>query len=268
MRRLNTFLRSAALLLLALGGGAAAAAQPQRLRVCLSDVPHMPWRVGDKDGQVRRQGLDFELLRRVEQRTAWQLEPHVLPGKRCLAALQTGDVDAALGFSHSGDRAAMARYPMRHGLLDDSLALRVDSYSLYARSEQAASWDGQQLKLPAGSPAVAVQLGHAAADLLRGRRIAVNEGSRSAEQVLRLLQSGQADLAALLTSEAEALRRQHLSLASLRRLEPPLASRPYFVVFSHGFAAAQPQAMEALWRDFARAAQFPQYQAAVREARR
>lgn len=242
----------------------------QALRVCLSEAQHAPWRLAGADGLVQDQGLDFELLRRFASQSGWKLQIHVLPGKRCLAGLHAGELDAALGFSHNAERAAWGHYPMREGRLDESLALRIDSYSLYARAEATAGlqWDGRQLQLPPGRRLVAVQLGHSAGELLRAFKVQVDERARSAEQALRLLQSGEVELAALMTSEAEAQRRQHLSLSSLRRLEPALTVRPYFVVLSPVFAKASPEAVDAVWRAFHAAAQFPRYQQAVREARR
>lgn len=246
-------------LLLGLTPGAWAAPP---LRVCMTDVPHVPWRLADADGRVRAAGLDFRLLREFERLGGWRVEVQMRPGKRCLLDLQQGLSDATVGLSHNAERAELFVYPLRQGQPDASLALRQDSYSLYRLPRTELHWDGLQLVLPKGSRILA-QPGHTSALFLREQGIAVDERLRSAEALLRAVLAGEAELAALHTTEADALRRLHPELASLVRVQPRLLQKPYFVVFSKAFAQRHPQQLGPLWQQFLRAAQFPEYQRAA-----
>ena len=149
-----------------------------------------------------------------------------------------------------------------------ALALRTDAYGLYAKPGAAVQWDGQQLQLPAQRRAVAAQAGHSIVQHLRDRGIAVDERARSAEHAMSLVQRGELEAAALLVSEAETLRRLYPELAELKLLQPPLAVRHYYVAIASHFAKRHPAQLQPLWRAFERAAQFPAYQQAVREARK
>jgi len=248
-------------LLLSIAGGSGLAAP---LRVCMTDVPHAPWRLPDADGRVRAQGLDFRLLREFERLGGWQVELQLRPGKRCLLDLQQGQSDATVGLSHNSERADQFVYPLHQGQPDARLALRHDSYSLYRLPHTALQWDGLQLFLPKGG-AVLSQPGHTSSLFLRERGIAVDERLRSAEAMLRAVLAGEAALAALHTTEAEALRAQHPELAALLPVQPRLIQKPYFVAFSKAFAQRHPSQLGALWQQFQRAAQFADYQRAAQQ---
>lgn len=231
----------------------------------MSEVPHYPWRVADLAGRVGERGLDFELLRAFEARGLRRVELQMVAGRRCLVELQAGRADATIGLSYSEERAQYVRYPMRKSRLDLGLALRTDSYSLYHRAGQRWSWDSGRLQGPTGAR-IAAQPGSAVTDWLRAGAHAVDDSERHAAPLLQRVLDGQVAAAALLRSEAEALRAANPALAALSRLEPPLLSRPYFVVFSKHFAERNEAELPRLWRAFAAAAQFPAYQQAVRAA--
>ncbi|MFO1250312.1 MAG: hypothetical protein U1E77_04005 [Inhella sp.] len=245
-------------------GAAAGLAPAAPLRVCMTDVPHAPWRLPDADGRVREAGLDFRLLREFERLGGWQVEVQLRPGKRCLLDLQHGMSDATVGLSHNSERADLFVYPLRQGQPDARLALRFDSYSLYRLPRTELHWDGLQLVLPKGG-AILSQPGHTSSLFLRERGVAVDERLRSAEALLRAVLAGEAALAALHTTEAESLRAQHPELAGLVQVQPRLIQKPYFVVFSKAFAQRHPNQLGALWQQFQRAAQFPDYQRAAQE---
>lgn len=241
------------------------ASAPAPLRVCMSEVPHYPWRVADLAGRVGERGLDFELLRAFEARRLRSVQLLMVAGRRCLVELQAGRADATIGLSHTEERAQYVRYPMRKGGLDLGLALRTDSYSLYHPAGQRWSWDGKRLQGPPGAR-IAAQPSSSVTDWLRAGGHAVDDGERRAAALLQRVLDGQVAAAALLRSEAEVLRAANPELALLSRLDPPLLSRPYFVVFSKHFAERNEAELPMLWRALAEAAQFPAYQQAVRAA--
>ena len=74
------------LLLPWLGLVPAAAAMADELRICMTDVPHAPWRIADADGRLREQGLDFWLLRQFAQRSGWTFKVQRSSGRRCIVS--------------------------------------------------------------------------------------------------------------------------------------------------------------------------------------
>lgn len=266
MHPLTLLIRSLACLFLWVAG--LGASQAGVLRVCISDVPHAPWRVPQADGQLQGRGLDFELLREFERHSRWRVDLQVLSGRRRFVELQMGRADATVGLSHTPDRALYLRYPMLDGQPNPALALRTEAYWLYARPGAEVHWDGQQLRLPAGGK-VAAQAGHSVVHWLREQGHPVEEGPRNADQVLQAVAGGAVPTAAVLAGEGEALRRTHPALAELRRIEPALVTRPYFVVFSSTFAQQHEAQLPQLWHQFAIAARRnPAYALAARELQR
>ena len=239
----------------------AQAAEPPLLRVCMAEVEHAPWRLAEADGRVRDRGLDFQLIEEFRRLSGWRVQIQMRPGKRCLVELQQGSTDANVGLSHSPERETYLRYPPPAGKPDPALALRVDRYALYRRAGSAVQWDGHKLTLPGG--AVATQLGHSIAADLRTKGVAVDERARSTAAALELLLSGEVAAAALHQSDAEAVRRQRPEFAVLELISPPLAQKPYFVVFSQEFGRRHEAEMDALWRWFRAAAQTPAYRRAT-----
>ncbi|MBB5204557.1 polar amino acid transport system substrate-binding protein [Inhella inkyongensis] len=239
----------------------ARAAEPPLMRVCMAEVEHAPWRIAEADGRVRDRGLDFQLIEEFRRLSGWRIQVQLRPGKRCLVELQQGSTDANVGLSHTEERALYLRYPPPAGKPDPALALRVDRYALYRRPGSAVHWNGQKLSLPGG--AVATQLGHAIAVDLRAMGVPVDERARNTAAALELLLAGEVAAAALHQSDAEAIRRQRPEFAALEMLSPPLAQKPYFVVFSQDFARRHEADLETLWRHFRAAAQLPAYRRAA-----
>jgi polar amino acid transport system substrate-binding protein len=242
-------------------------ASAKTLRVCMTDVPHAPWRLAEAEGRVLQRGLDFDLIREAERLSSWRMDVQVLSGRRCLVELAAGRADATIGLSHNAERARQYRYPMRQGEPDLSLALRIDATTIYRRRGAAVQWDGEHLSLPAGQ-AVQVQAGHSVIAQLKAQGVPVAEQERSAFMTLSKLVVGEADAAVVFTSEGQALVAAHPQFASLEALSPVLARKPYFVVFGEPFARAHEAELAGLWRAFALASQAPAYQAAVRQARK
>ncbi|MBH9553271.1 substrate-binding periplasmic protein [Inhella gelatinilytica] len=233
----------------------------------MTDVSHAPWRLADPDGRVRDRGLDFDLIRAVAARSGWTVRVETRPGKRCLAELEAGYVDATVGLSYTPERERFLRYPMAGTGVDAQLALRTDRYRLYRLPRTPVRWDGVRLELPAGSK-VGVTIGHAVAAQLRQLKADVDERARTTEMALRMVAAGEIAAAAAHQGEADALIATRPDLKGLERLPVPLEQRAYFVVFSKKFAQAHEAALPTLWGHFREASKTAAYQRAVQELSR
>ncbi len=252
MRQFRHLLR-ALLLMLWVCVGSAHAEEPRTLRVCLNDVPHIPWRMADAEGRIQREGLDFVFLDLLSKRSGLQIQIALLPWKRCLAELKNGERDAVLSMSHLPEREELGVFPTRRGALDTSLALRHNRYSWYVVKASPLRWDGQRLSgLPADSLLVGVQSGYSIASVVRELGFKADEGARTAEANLEKLARGHVQAAALQVNEADRVLRANPALAArLRKLEPLLQERAYFTVFSHAYWRRNPRQVLDLWRDIA-----------------
>lgn len=220
--------------LLALLFTAPAVRAQERLRVCLGDVPHPPYRLADGQGRAIAKGLDYLFLELLALRTGVSMEPALLPARRCLLELKAGQQDAVFSISHVAEREEAGRYPMRDGHPDVSLALRMQQYAWYVRREADLSWDGRQLSGFKTTDRVGVQTGYSIAQVLREQGFAVDDAVRSLDANFDKLLRGRVPALVLQISEAEALLQRRPEIAqAVRRLEPPVQVRAYYVVLGH-----------------------------------
>ncbi|MFO1250243.1 MAG: transporter substrate-binding domain-containing protein [Inhella sp.] len=235
----------------ALVAGSGAVAHPL-LRVCLNETAHPPWRESDALGRARRTGLDYVFLQQLEARSGYRVQVEPMPWRRCLEAVQAGAQDAVFGISYLPEREVLGVFPPPRGAPDEQYAIRRFDFSWYVRRDSPARWDGQQLSGLPKPVRVVAQPGFSIGQVLRGRGYSVREAARSSEGNLHLVLQGEADVAALQTHEADRVQALDATLMKgVRKLEPILQQRIYFVVFSRAFHDAQPERALRLWRQMA-----------------
>lgn len=235
-------------LMLGLMVQAGAAAEPL-LRVCVNETAHPPWRESDPLGRPLRSGLDYVFLAQLSTRSGYRVQVDPMPWRRCLEAVQSGSQDAVFGISYLPERDHLGIYPPPAGAPDERYAVRRFDFSWYVRRDSPARWDGQQLSGLPHPVRVTAQPGFSIAQVVRGKGYSVRETARSSEGNLHLLLQGEADAAALQTHEADRVQALDPALVrGVRKLEPILQQRAYFVVFSRRFHAADPQRALRLWQ--------------------
>lgn len=230
-----------ACVLLALSLPAAAAAPDkthETVRLCFESQDVLPWRT-EKGG-----GLNFVLLKMVEQRLGIHFDFQAIPWKRCLAQLKSNEVDGAFAVSYKPDRRELGEYPGGQQL-DASKRMHVDSYVIIRRKGSKVDWDGKSFQNLDG--AVGFQLGYSVGDVLRAHNLEVDEGSQRADELARKLIAGRLGAAALGGSDAGSLMRGPLA-PQLEQLPIPIIEKPYFLILSHAMVASRPQLSTRIWR--------------------
>jgi polar amino acid transport system substrate-binding protein len=237
--------------------GAVAPAPP--LTVCFEDVPMQPWTMPDGSG------LNLALLHRVEAATGERFAFVRRPWKRCMEEARTGKVDAVVGSADTPERRTFGSFPtLPDGAADQDAALYSDSAWVYLRSGGGGRWNGAELA--PGGGAVIAQTGYHAAELLAGRGLRVH-GVKTAEEGLRLLASGAADVAVLQSLPA---RRQVGSAyrATVQLAPKPFVTLDYYLMFSRAAFARDPARAQRIWAAIAAARRDPAYRALERAALR
>lgn len=254
---------SSLLTAVALSLPAACLAQPP-LVLCYEDVPQAPWTMPNGSG------LNFELLKRVEKLTGEKFVFAARPWKRCMEETRNGLMDGMIGGADSPERREFSLPPLLpDGTPNPAKAMYQDRVDLFIRNGSGASWDGKQLINPRGI--VVAQRGYFVAQLMRERGQTVLDTVKSAEEGVRMLATGAADVAVLLGQGGADMVRDD---ARFQR-EISMAKMP-FVVFSFHLLigkktyAANPARIEALWNAIATVRADPEYRqlAAARSAPR
>lgn len=250
----------------------ASAQEPVRslptVRICADEVPLFPWRLST-DPKLPPQGLDFTLLELAGQRAAVKVEFVSQPWKRCLADLQRGQHDAALGVSFRPERLEIGAFPLRaNEQPDERFRMRRESYSVYKLAPQPLTWDGKAITAPAGTePVIGAPSGYSIVEQLRGMGMKVDEGTRGIDSNLDKLIKGRVHAVALPTGEGDdALKREPRWGQVVQKLEPPLVEKSYFLIYSRAFFAAHEPLARRLWDELAPARESAAFRRAEAEA--
>ena len=188
------------------------------------------------------QGTAFALVDLAAHQTNCRLVWQHLPTLRVLHATELGDVDAALFYSWTAERASKLSYPMLHDQLDPRRRLATLNYVLYRRHGSDVRWNGIQLT-PQGC-AVGYNEGWSIVDYLKQFNMTPHSG-KGAEQLLKLLAKGR--LCAYATLEEAGDAAIAAQAGQFDKLSPPLLRKDYYLLFNPGFYQANQPVVEALW---------------------
>ena len=225
---------------------------------CLEKADVRPWRTQDNGG------LNIDLLNQVARKLNVNFEYRGMPWKRCLTQLKANEVSGAIGGSYKVDRLEMGVYPGR-SKLDVSKRLNFDRYVVMRAKGTMVDWDGnafQNLNGPVG-----IQLGYSISETLRDLGVKIDESDQRIRDLAIKLTSGQLSAAAVLDGEASAFKSAEPSLAAhVEVLPTPLVEKPYFLIFSHSFAATRSDMANRIWNTIEEVRNSQEYQKLEREA--
>ncbi|MYN04179.1 transporter substrate-binding domain-containing protein [Pseudoduganella sp. DS3] len=233
---------------------AAARAGAAPLNFCMEDIPQAPWTMPDGSG------LNIELLKRVAKLTGEQFNYVARPWKRCEAETRSGIMDGMIGPSDNPRRRAFSRPPLKaDGTQDPSRAMYHDHVDLYLRVDSGASWDGKNLHNP--RKMVVAQRGYYIVEILQARGQTVIDTAKAAEDGLRLLAAGSADVAVLMGRDAEALLRDDPRyLGKVVLAKQPFASFDFHLMVGRKAYDKDPKRFEAIWNAIAKVRATTEYQ--------
>ncbi|MDM4764643.1 transporter substrate-binding domain-containing protein [Pelomonas sp. SE-A7] len=203
-----------------------------------------------------------ELIQAVARR-APELEIRLvpLPWARCLREAALGEHDGALAASHTPERAAGLAFPLQaDGQLDDSRRMFALGYWLLRPTGSPLRWDGQQFRgLAEAQQPLGAQRGYSIAEFARQHGAAVDDGSPTAQAMMRKLELGR--LSGVLVSQAHAkdLAADPQWAGKLETAGPLLLRKSYFLVYSHGFIAKRGALAERLWSLLAQERESPAF---------
>ncbi|POZ63841.1 transporter substrate-binding domain-containing protein [Chromobacterium alticapitis] len=219
------------------------AARAETLAMGIGDQAFPPYKLGDAALDPRHPGLTVELMQDAARGCGLALDIRLLPGARLLKELENGDIDAVMMLSYSAERAAYAVYPLRDGKPDESRRLATLSYVLYVRNDSAARWDGK--KLTQLRHRVGTNTGWSINRDLQLMGVPTETANSVAQNFFKLVNQ-RIDAYAVHESLGDAYLEHNPSLP-IRKLQPPISTKPYFLPFSRHYAASHPRQAECLW---------------------
>lgn len=224
------------------------------LNFCYEDIPQAPWTMPDGSG------LNIELLKRAARLAGEQVNFIARPWRRCEEETRAGIMDAMVGPSDNPRRRVFSVPPRKaDGMQDPERAMYHDHVDVYLRVDSGASWDGKTLVNP--RKLVVAQRGYYTVDMLQQRGQKVIDTPKSAEEGLRLLAAGSADVAVLMGREAENLLKgdpRYQGRVVLAR--QPFANFDFHLMAGRKSYDKDPGRFEALWNAIAKVRATADYQ--------
>jgi len=227
-----------------------AAAQPAVaetvLHVAYEDKTQFPYYMGETQRVLEKPGAAVELVKLLEERIpGLQIKFSRYPWKRCLAMLETGQVDGIFNASYNEERTRIGAYPRKDGQVDPSRRLTTISYHLYSLPNADLGWNGKTFANP--DLEIGAPLGYSIVNDLEDLEVSVMK-VRSSMQSLQLLIARRVDAVALQSVTADfLLTRNADQLSGIVRIDPPLRTKPYYLMLSRQFKAENPELSEQIW---------------------
>lgn len=225
-------------------------AQGIEFRIAFEDKDS-PDHTGTQLVPAENPGIIVEMVQMLPARLGGVIRLQLLrrPWARCLAELESGQVDAIFSSSFRPERLKLGVYPMKQGEPDRQLRIDTKAYSLYTLSGSALRWDGQRFSGVEGELPLVAMRGYAIVDELRKfAGVSVVEVDH-AEVAFRMLQARRVLGFAHLSGPGDYLLRRDPELGrSIAKAATPLMSKDYFLQISHAFAQRQPELTKRIWQ--------------------
>jgi len=214
------------------------------LRLEYSDVEAFPIQVGNGEVVPKEPGIAVEILENAAKDLDLEVEFVRRPNKRVLFELEKGRADGAFCYSFKETRLKAGVYPMTIDSIPDSKnRITAISYYLYKKRNSTLDWDGKKfinLKGPLGG-----NRGYSIVKDLREKGVEVEE-AKTTEQNMFKLQKGRIAGYAMQDITADSFVESG-QYGDIVRIPTPLATKDYFLIFSHQFIAKHPDICKKLW---------------------
>ncbi|MEX6501287.1 substrate-binding periplasmic protein [Pseudomonas zhanjiangensis] len=240
------------------GLAVAGQAAVEALVFCHEDQDAYPWVMTD------RTGLNLQLLGLVAETLALTFTYVPVPWKRCLSGLEQGLYDGAFASSFKIERLSAGHYPLASdGQPDVNRRLHMSRYALYRRRGEAVTWDGSAFRHLHGR--IGSLSGFSIVGFLREQGVEVDETSRDPLAMLRMLDRGRIEAAALQSQRADFVLQANPPLAQrIEKVESLLEEKPYYLMLSKALVAHDPALAQSIWDEIAWQRESPTYQQRMR----
>lgn len=225
-----------------------AQADPVPLQLGYSDKESSYFLLGNGPVIPAMPGIAIEMVEAAA--VACDVAPHFTryPGSRMLALAQENSIDAIVMVSFTPERQAIGVYPMQGDAADPAFQIATLTYAFYTRRDSDISWDGKAftgLERPIG-----VNLGWSVGNDLKAMGLPVETAKDTQNNFNKLLLE-RIDAFAIQTSIGSSYIRDNNLAERVRELTPAISSKPYYLVFSHGWYDQHPAAAKCLWQSIA-----------------
>ncbi len=199
----------------------------------------------------KKPGVSIEILKMLETKLNIKINFKRLPWKRCKIELQKGKVDGIFNASFKPKRMKLGIFPMKNGKVDSSKRITTISYVLYTLRDSLLRWDVQSKKIYNLEGYIGAPLGYSIADDLRKWGIPVAESYSTNTDFKKLIRKRLEGVAALELAGDFYVKVYPDQFKDIKKLHPPLATKPYYLMLSHQFVKKHPHISKKIWNAIA-----------------
>ena len=214
--------------------------------VAYENKTQLPYYIGESSSVLPdKPGAAVELRRRLESSVpGLKVVLKRYPWKRCLSELEKGNVDGIFNASFKEKRLQFGNYPWKDGAVDTDRRLTTISYSFYRTKDSAFSWDGENVTGVIKS--IGAPRGYSIVGDLKKKGLDVSEANSSESNLMKLVH-GRVSAIALQTVTGDYFLKTDTRFANIQKIEPPLKTKPYYLMISRQFGKANPELSEKIW---------------------
>ena len=220
------------------------------LRVAWENAPQPPYYMGRGAKIPPLPGVAVEMVMMLEEYIdGLEVIPQRFPWKRCLKSLEKGKIDGTFNASYKKKRLQFGFYPTKDGTLegtvDPSCRITTIQYCLYVKNDSTVKWDGKKFSNLTGS--IGAPFGYSiVGDLEKlGAKVDTSPSTKNDFSKLRLNRLV-AVAAQGITGDAM-LSAYPKKFNMIHKLEPPLKTKPYYIMLSKQFVGKNPELAKKIW---------------------
>lgn len=221
-------------------------AEPITLLLAYENKEQPPYYFGSTTKIPSKPGIAVDIVKRLEKKISdLRIKLVRYPWKRCLFHLQKGEVDGLFKASYKQDRTKLGRYPMQNGKIDPARRIAMMSNSLYKLKQTKIGWNGMAFNKVNGY--VCSPRGYYVTSILKEKNIKIVESDSSMNCMEKTLRK-RVIASALQTVTGDALLKKYPErFKTLEKVNPPISTKPQYLMLSHQFVAKHPQLAERIW---------------------
>lgn len=214
--------------------------QPRTMRVCTISSELFPlWRGPGKETALFP-GVNIELLYNITNPMEIDISWERAPFARCLLYLKSGKVDVINVASYKKEREEYGVYPLKNDRIDVSRRFKFDSYYAFVHNHSDAFYKSGRIQNLSSLP-VAVEIKAAIIPMLEDMKLNLIQLPK-AEFSFSMLEKDR--VSAVVTNQYHGLKYADMNI---RRIEPALSERAYYLLFSKQFYQNYPELVEDIW---------------------
>ncbi|RXJ66468.1 hypothetical protein CRV08_12680 [Halarcobacter ebronensis] len=239
-------------------------AQTISINVICEDKQIYPYILEDTKIAKNSPGITIEILKSLEKELNVKFKFNRVQSLRAHKILHSNQADMLLFASYLKNREEIGVYPKNSlNELNNNLKAMDLSYVLYTLKDSNLNWDGKNFINLYGK--IGATQGYSIVDFLKNNNVLVSENSSNLGDVRKLIAKR---IQGFVNQESKIdpyLKKNPKYAEVIKKIEIPIVTKPYFIVFSHKFYKKNSALADKIWALLADHKNNPKYKSIIKK---